>query len=314
MELKDALVTGASGRLGTRLIKELVDRGIKVRALVSKKESLIGLPSGVVPFVGDIKDKKVLNEACEGVDTVFHLAAVVSQYKVPVKELVRVNVDGTNDVIEACKTNRVRHIIFASSVDVYGNNRKEILTEESKTKPTDMYGHSKMMAEDIVKESPIPYTILRFAAIYGPGFEKSFFKIFRVIKEEKAYIIGNGSNHLPIIHVNDAVQALIFSGMNSEALNKIYNVSDGEEHTQEELFNVAADMLKVEKPKKHMSALVVKIFAKKRGLDSDELRFITCDRKISIEKITKDLGYKPKVSILKGSEELIREFNSKHKR
>jgi dihydroflavonol-4-reductase len=94
------------------------------------------MPSGVVPYVGDITNKKLLADAFKGVDVVYHLAAIVSEYKANTKELMRVNVQGTTNVLDACRANGVGHLVFASTVDVYGSNRKELLTEESKLKPT----------------------------------------------------------------------------------------------------------------------------------------------------------------------------------
>ena len=102
------------------------------------------MPAGVVPYVGDLSNKKVLNEACKDVDLVYHLAAIVSEYKEPTKKLMEVNVGGTENVLDACRRNGVEQLIFTSSIDVYGRVRDDVLTEESALNPTDKYGYSKI--------------------------------------------------------------------------------------------------------------------------------------------------------------------------
>ncbi len=308
-----SVVTGANGRFGKELIRMLIKRGDTIRALVKRREIIIELPSGVVPYVGDINDTKVLNDAITGADNVFHLAAIVSAYGNPTDEVVRVNVDGTRNVLDACEKHGIKHFIFTSSSDVYGSKRKEILDENAKLMPNDKYGYSKMLAEKVIERyrQTVPYTIFRMATLYGQNFEGSFFKIFKAIKEQKAYIIGNGMNHLALLHVYDALQAFVLAKESLSNMGKIYNLSDGEAYTQEHLLNIAADMLGVPRPSRHMNELMVKFIAKERGLDTDELRFLTSNRILDISKVKGEIGFSPSVSIRRGATELVEEFNRK---
>jgi len=89
------LVTGANGKLGKELVKSLLKKGDVVRALVKSKEFIVDLPPGVVPYIGDITHQKVLDDACNGVDNVYHLAAAVSEYRYTTEELIHINVEGT---------------------------------------------------------------------------------------------------------------------------------------------------------------------------------------------------------------------------
>ncbi len=309
-----SVVTGASGRLGKELIKILIKRGDVVRALVKRREMIIELPSGVVPYVGDISDTNVLNDMIAGADNVFHFAAIVNAYKTSTEEIMRVNVDGTRNVLDSCEKHGVKHFLFPSTVDVYGSKRKgELLDENAKLMPNDKYGYSKALAEKVIERyrQTVPYTIFRMATIYGPNFEGSFFKVFRAIVEQKAYIIGSGKNHLALIHLYDALQAFVLAKMNPVSLGKIYNLSDGEPYTQEHLLNLAADMLGVPRPTRHINELIVKFIARERGLDTDELRFLTSDRIIDISKIKAEIGFKPSVSMQRGGMELVEAFKRK---
>ncbi len=312
-EGKTAFITGGGGRLGRSLARALQRSGYTVRALAQTKDFMHNMPGGVVPYVGDITNKKVLAEASKGADVVFHLAAIVSEYKANTTDLMRVNVHGTANVLEACRANGVAHLVFASTVDVYGSNRNELLTEESKLKPNDKYGYSKMLAEKELEKysDKIDYTVFRMAAIYGREFAAPYFKMFRAIKEGKAYIIGDGSNHLALIHIDDVVNAYMLAETQRKSSRSIYNLSDGVDYTQQGVLNLVADMLKVERPTRHISSLVVKLLARRRNLDSDELRFIMSNRLIDTAKVRKELGFKPTVGIKEGGMELIKEFLAK---
>ena len=79
--------------------------------------------------------------------------------KASTEELLRVNVEGTDRLLDPCIKNGVKHFIFTSTANVYGKRRKDDLTEESDTRPTDKYGYSKMLAEKVIIESGVPYTI-----------------------------------------------------------------------------------------------------------------------------------------------------------
>lgn len=305
-------ITGATGRLGRAMAKALVAEGCTVRALMVNKEEITLLPTGTIPFIGTLGDAKVMDEACKGTDIVFHFAGMVHAAKSTAEQIMRTNVEGTKVVLDACVKNKVKHLIFTSTIDVYGKKRKGSLTEESQLMPSDKYGHSKMIAEQDIMRSGVPYTILRVSTIYGHGFEHSFFKVFRALHENKMVIIGRGDNHMSLVHVDDVVRAMMLVKNNPEAsTNKVYNLSDGVVYTQEGLVDIAADMMKVGRPTRHAQEFVVKMLARARNLDSDELRFLTSDRVIDISSIRKDLGFSPEVDIKTGGKAMVDKFLNK---
>jgi UDP-glucose 4-epimerase len=312
-EGKTAFVTGGAGRIGRSLVRALQRDGYTVKTLSANKDFMGRMPSGVIPYVGDITNKKMLTDAFRGVDVVFHLAAIVSEYKASTAELMRVNVGGTANVLDACRRSGVAHLVFASTVDVYGNNRDELLTEESRLRPSDKYGYSKMLAEKEIEKysDKLDYTIFRMAAIYGREFAAPYFKIFRAIREGKAYIIGEGNNHLALVHVDDVVNAYMLSESRRKGSKNVYNLSDGVDYTQQQMLNMVADMLKAKRPIRHISSLVVRLLARRRELDSDELRFIMSNRLIDTRKVKKELGFKAEVDMKDGAMELVKEFIAK---
>lgn len=310
------LVTGCGGRFGRVVAGRLLKDGYVVRGLVMNRSMLTQLPAGVVPFIGDIMDREIMMNACDGANIVVHLAAIVSEYKSDTKKLVEVNVEGTRNVLDVCERFRIEHFLFSSTVDVYGRVRKGALTEESPLRPTDKYGYSKMLAERVVGEyrDSIESTVFRMATVYGPGFEDSFFKVIRLIREQKAYIVGDGQNKLALTHANDAAEGFSLAIEKRMSKGKTYNLSDGHEYTQQYLFNVVADTLGVPRPTRHISPLLVKVLAKTHGVDSDELRFLTSNRSLDISLIRRELGFEPKVDIKDGIYEAIKKFLATHRK
>ncbi len=303
-----AFVTGASGRIGSRLCALLLNEGYTVRALVKEKSLANLLPAGVIPFLGDLGDFEVLEEASKGASFVFHTAGIVGESGKKITELNNVNVQGTKNVVDACEEAHCTRLIFTSSIDVYGRSRKEVITEETPPKPSDKYGYSKLLAEKAIIGSDLDYTIFRIATVYGPGFEQSFFKVFEAIIEGKIMIIGSGENHLSLIHIYDVLNAFLLTIRNHKSTKQIYNLSDGVAYTQKGLIDMAADLLNAKRPEKHISEFLVKLLAKRENLDSDELRFLTSNRVVSIEKIKTDLGFVPQISMDTAGAELVNMF------
>lgn len=310
------LVTGATSEIGARLAELLVKEGHEVRAILKlnqeRAEEWKGVPAGVIPYVADItlptpKDKKSLVEACRGVDNVFHLAAAVYNYKNSVDTMMSVNVVGTENllscIVEANKT-RECHLIFASSTSIYGYKRgDEPLAEDSTAKPKTPYARSKYISEQVIESYAlahpnIRYTILRIGTIYGRGYERpSFCKVFRLIKGGEMRYIGNGENHLTLVNVDDVVNAFILSMRKEISLNKVYNLTDGEAHTQRRLFSTAAKYMKAKPVNKSLHPILAHVARHAKKINSDEFDFLMSNRVISIDKIRKELGFTPKATI-----------------
>ena len=112
-----------------------------------------------------------------------------------------------------------------------------------------------------------------------------------------------------MVHIDDIIDAMVaVMEKRSASINKTYNVCDGEDHTQEYLMKLAAGMLGVRAPTRHAQEFMVKLLAKTRGLDSDELRFLTAERYVDVSKIGRELGWKPKVRIEQAGRELVEDF------
>ena len=150
-----ALVTGGAGVVGRALCRELLKRGVCVRVLSLPGDSLVqSLPPGVEVAYGNVADYKSIRPAFDGVDCVFHLAAILLSNDARAFE--KINAGGTWNVVSACQDAGIRRLLYVSSISV----TYPVLTP---------YGASKRAGEAAVKESGLEWTIVRPTLVIGDG-------------------------------------------------------------------------------------------------------------------------------------------------
>ena len=168
------LVTGATGFIGTHLVKALVEQGRDVRCLVRKTGNTQHLNElGVELFYGDILNKDSLKDIAKDINFVYHLAGEI--YSKRSRDFYRVNCDGTKNLVEVCLPENIDRFIFLSSIASVGPNREHgiLLNEQSPCRPIDPYGRSKLGAEKLLmnffKKHGFPIVIVRPPTVYGPS-------------------------------------------------------------------------------------------------------------------------------------------------
>ncbi len=172
-----ALVTGATGFVGSHVARALVERGHTVRALhraASRLNALEGLP--FESAVGDILDLDSLRAACDGCEWVFHAAAVADYWRADHRRMIEANVDGTRRVLQAAREAGVRRVVFTSSAAAVGGFGDGSPADESA--PFDLpperfpYGYSKWQAEEIARAAAADgqeVVIVNPVVVLGPG-------------------------------------------------------------------------------------------------------------------------------------------------
>ena len=150
------LVTGASGHLGATLVRHLLARGHRVRALIHAQSiALEGLP--IERVHGDILDRASLDPAFDGVEAVFHLAATISLIKSDAERVMRTNTLGPEHVVDACLAHKVRRLVHYSSVHAFLPHGPGGVTDEER--PPNLnprapaYDRSKALGQQIVQEA-----------------------------------------------------------------------------------------------------------------------------------------------------------------
>ncbi|OVE34515.1 UDP-glucose 4-epimerase [Priestia aryabhattai] len=218
-----AVVTGGAGFIGSHLVEELIRQDFNVHIidnLISGKyDNIHPLATLHIEDICSDKAKQIILD--EKPDVVFHLAAQadVSRSIQDPQYDADVNVQGTINLLEACRDASVNKFIFASTSAVYGNLQKELITEQDLTLPVSYYGLSKLTAESYVRLFHylygLQYTILRYGNVYGPRQtpkgEGGVVAVFleRLKKGLSFNIHGDGEQTRDFIYVKDIVQANI---------------------------------------------------------------------------------------------------------
>lgn len=249
------LVTGAAGFIGFHLSKALLDRGEKVIGYdnlndyyeVSLKEARLKQlePYAGFTFVkGDIADKASLTEIFKHnhFEVVINLAAQAGvRYSIENPDAyINSNIIGFYNILECCRHNPVRHLVFASSSSVYGANRKiPFSTEDQVDHPVSLYAATKksneLLAYSYSKLYGIPVTGLRFFTVYGPYGrpDMAYFSFTKAITEGRSIkVFNHGEMYRDFTYVDDIVEGMIRliphvpAADENEARYKIYNIGN----------------------------------------------------------------------------------------
>jgi dihydroflavonol-4-reductase len=216
-----ALVTGATGFVGSHLAEALRRRGDEVTALArspSKAQALIALGARVLP--GDLHDVAALERAAVGQDVVYHVAGMVAARNEA--EFMWANRDGTKNVVAAARAAGTARFVLISSLAAAGpSERGTPLNGQQPARPVTAYGRSKLAAERTVKESGLPWSIVRPPIVYGPG-DREVLKLFRLARLRIAPVFGDGAQELSAVHAVDLAAALIAVGSIPATVERTY--------------------------------------------------------------------------------------------
>ena len=251
MRKKNILVTGGAGFIGGHLCKLLIKK-YNVSIIDNFSVGKINnLPQGVKIFRKDILDFKSCLKACQNIDIVIHLAAIVS-IRNSVKtfqEDVNSNVIGTVNILNAASKAKVKKIIFASSMAVYKKIEKNNpFKETSPLEPLSPYGISKLASEKyILLMAPrmgIEPVVLRLFNTFGYGQTLTPYVgvitifIKNILKNKVSKIFGNGKQERDFIHVDDVVKGIILSMESKKAVGKILNIGTGKTISINKVFKI----------------------------------------------------------------------------
>jgi nucleoside-diphosphate-sugar epimerase len=225
-----AFVTGASGKIGRRLVRALSERGDDVVGLTRTPagEQVIESAGGRA-IRGALADARALEEGVAGADEVYHLAGGVRGRGGESAEVL--NGEGTERLARAIAAARASPVVvLASTGAVYGDRSGLWVDETMPPFPGTAYARSKLRAERAVAE--LDARVARLAVVYGPRFP-----ILRLdaMRRGRAWLPGEGWNHLPLVHVDDAVDALQVLAR-STGVPRITNVADRDPRPFRDLF------------------------------------------------------------------------------
>ncbi len=302
------LITGGAGFVGKHLAKSLIKNNHSVTIFdnySNSSEMNIKSLLDKVKFVkGDITNYDDVSNSIIGSEVVIHLASKINvQESFANPNLTkRVNVDGTKNLLEACKENQITNIIVASSAAVYGDckDSKTYLSENLNTNPTSPYGESKLEMEQTFKSFSEQYgintAILRFFNIYGvgqtPEYAGVITKFLQKIQENKPLeIYGDGLQTRDFVSIQDVVNSIYDTITNIEGKRgNIYNIASGKSISINDLAKLMVSISEKDLNILHSSP--------KKG----DIKFSHAD----IALAEKDLGYQPKIDLKDGIRNLMK--------
>jgi len=224
-----ALITGASGFVGSRLRDALLDAGADVVAI---RRSSSPEPKRGRSVVGDYADVDGLSAlmADEKPDVVYHVAGATKG--VSYQDFERANVMPTANLVKALKAAhpQVRRFVLVSSLAAWGPSTPERpLVETDPPKPIEHYGKSKLQAERALEQEAaddIPWTTIRPSGVYGPG-DVDYFNLFREVHKGRNAYFGNEHRWFSAVYVDDCVRAIVAAACSDDTTSRGYFICDG---------------------------------------------------------------------------------------
>jgi len=314
LENAKILIIGGVGFIGSFLVKEILKEPVKEVILYDNfqrgkidniEDSLKDPRCTIFPYGGDIREVDILDKAMEGVDYVFHLAAM---WLLHCKDFPRtafdVNIAGTFNVLEACVKHKVKKLIYSSSSSVYGDAVQIPMTEDHPFNNKNFYGATKIAGEAMCTAYNDRYGLevigLRYMNVYGAGQDQHAvysgvvpIVLNKIDRNEAPIVNGDGTQAYDFIYVEDVARSNI-DAIKSDIKLGNYNIGTGVQTNVKHLCNT---MLKLKN-----SDLKIKYIP----YNSDDARQLVQNRIGSTQKAEQELGFKYQYSLEEGLKALIK--------
>ena len=237
------LVTGASGFLGRAVVNRLRNSGKKIRVLVRRPVADLQGDPDIEVIYGDLGDPVVVDRAVQGVSTVYHVGAAMKGGKA---DFQRATVAGTQNVVDAALKHGVSRVVYVSSITLldYAGHRGAPMNEAAPVEPhpdwRGAYTETKLQAERIVSDAiakGLKAVILRPGQIFGPGAEMVP-PYGTLALGGKWVVVGSGNILLPLVYVEDVVDAIMLAARREGVCGKIFQLVDDVRPTQREYIEI----------------------------------------------------------------------------
>ena len=292
------LLTGATGFVGSNLMKELLKQGLQVRCLIRNPDRADALKNAGAELVkGDITDKDSIAKALEDdkVEAAVHLVGILAETGKATFEAI--HTQGTRNMVEACKAKGIKRFIHISALGTKANARSQ-------------YHKTKWAAEEIIRASGLGYTIFRPSVMFGK--EDKFTNLFAGIIKISPFIMipGNGQNKMQPVFVKDLASAMTMTVKDSRHINKVYEIGGPEKLAFDEIIDTVCRVLGKMRLKIHIpiwfmrpGAAIAECILRKPPITRDQLLMLEEDNVTDNNALESVFNIKPV-----GFEEGIRSY------
>ena len=316
-----ALVTGGAGFTGVHLVRALVDRGDEVTVLdISAGDPVDTAPlkaRGVKFILGSVADKEPLEKAVAGQEVIFHLASAFRDIHQGAPLFHKVDVEGTEQLLEVARRAGARRVVHCSTQGVHGSLPAGQVpgNEESPLAPIDYYCEAKVAAEAVADKfiaEGMDIVNVRPTSIYGPGDTHGWLKLFRMCKQGRFLMLGSGKVFNHPVYVGNLVQGFLLAADVPEARGRTYLVGDSEYVSLNELVRLIGKVLGTQvklyrfpwyKPV-HALAYLMEVASKPFNYEPPlfrrRLTWFSTNRGWDISRARTELGFEPQVDLEKG--------------
>lgn len=321
------LVTGGTGFTGSHLVRRLLQDGHEVVVLDNQPglfaEELESLGAQVV--IGSITDQELLDRLTEGCDYVQHLAAAFRKINVPKKVYWDVNVEGTRKVLEAARKHGVKRVVYCSTQGVHGHVDNPPGDEDSPIEPEDYYQYTKWEGERVCHEymaEGMEISIVRPTAIYGPGDPGRFLLLFKMSKDGRFLMFGNGKTTYHPVYIDNLVDLFLLAAEHPAAVGRTYLGADEHYYTLNDLVKAVGRAMGIDVKIWHLpfrplwlAAVVVEAVCWPLRISPPLFRrrvdWFRQVRAFKIDRAREELGYEAKVGIDDGLSETYKWYVEK---
>lgn len=298
--MKQCLVTGPDGFVGSAVCSKLLSEGHQVRG--AQWRPVLLSPGCESVVVGDIDSNTDWTAALEGIDAVVHLAARVhvmnDDASDPLEAFRSVNVEGTRRLAQEAASAGVKRFVLISSIKVNGESTssRKPFSEKDRAAPEDPYGISKWEAElalrKIEAETGMEVVILRPPLLYGPGVKANFLKLFQLVDKGIPLPLGGIRNKRSLLGLTNFADLICMCAVDDRAAGQTFLVSDGKDVSSPELVRLIAESLGKKPRLIPVPESVMKSAGKLTG-KSAQLKRLCSSLQVDSSNIRKTLGWHP---------------------
>lgn len=309
------LVTGATGFTGSVLAEKLVEQGHEVKAFVRNASKMTSPNASKMEVIeSDITDVEAMKRAVEGVERVYHIAALFRQAGVPDQVYRDVNITATENLLKLSQEAGAQRFVHCSTVGVHGHIEDPPADEDYRFSPGDIYQVTKLEGEQRAlaygKENGFAVSVVRPGPIYGVG-DMRLLKLFKLASKNPTPILGDGNIFFNMVYVEDLADMFILASEKEEAIGEVFLGAGPENMRLNDIVDLIAEILGRPTNKIHLPAAPFQLAGTicekiciplkiEPPIYRRRVDFFTKSRSFTIEKGRRLLGYDPKFDYKRG--------------